>query len=128
MCWFMSSKFRVRHSRFWCCCVFGIVSKRSWRFTTKVEATKHLDQCHQLHHSFLLCHLKCYENVHAMTTKEGWPPMTLQPSYSQYSFCILVILFRHCFQVRNTSFKNVALFWFTSSFQSFATMGFLWYS
>ncbi len=59
-----------KNSRLWCCCVFGIVSKKSSRFTIKVEATKHLDQCHQLHYSFLLCHLKCYENVHTMTTKK----------------------------------------------------------
>jgi hypothetical protein len=67
---FMSSKIRVWHSRLWCCCVFGIVSKRSSRFITEVETTKHLDQCHQLHHSFLLCQLKCYENVHTMITKK----------------------------------------------------------
>jgi hypothetical protein len=55
--------------------------------------------------------------------------MTLQPSCSsQYFFCILVILCWHCFQVYNISFENAALFWFASSFQSFATMGCLCYS
>ncbi len=88
----------------------------------------HLDQCHHLHHSFLLCHLKCNENIHTMTMKEEHP-MTLQDSCSlQYIFHILIILSWHYFQVCNISLKNAPLILSISSFPSFGAMGYKHYS
>jgi hypothetical protein len=59
----------------------------------------------------------------------GGALVALHVSYSSwYFFLILVILFWHYFQVRDTSLRNATLILSTNSFQSFATIGCLRYS
>ncbi len=95
----------------------------------EVEATKHLDQCHQLHYLFLLCHLKCFENVPTMTMKKEWHLWHYKLHVFQDIFLTFWwSCFNSAFKFWNTSFGHVRLILSTSSFQSFATMGYLWYS
>jgi len=66
---FISSKIKNWHLRLWFSCVFEILLRRSIKFFTWGWSSQ-TPRCHQLHDSFLLCHLKCYENNHTMTMKE----------------------------------------------------------
>jgi hypothetical protein len=125
-CSFMWSKIEVWHSRFWCYCVFKIVLEKSSRLTTWGSGnwTPWWSMLPIAPFFFFVppkMLWKCSYHDH----EEGGAPASC---YSQYFFCILVILFRCYFQVHNISFGNAPLIFFASSFQSFATMSCLQYS